>query len=141
MRLEPSFNQAWKLKSSWNQSWNQTWTINQAWFKIEFISAELGLSSWTIDHVWLGSKINLNWAQNYDKKKIKLDLSVEAQNSEVIASNLSRSLPQMLIHRNLAETVGQTVAECLLSILKALTQDAVITTIWGLGNKVNLFPF
>ena len=59
-----------------------------------------------------------------------------AKDSESIASSLCRSLPQMLIYRSLHVRVGQTAAECLLYVLKLLTPDAVITTIWGLANSL-----
>lgn len=64
-------------------------------------------------------------------------LACLAKGSQTIASNLSRSLPQMLIQRTLALKIGYTAAECLLCVLKLLSQDAVITTIWGLGNSLS----
>ena len=61
-----------------------------------------------------------------------------AKESETVASTLSRSLPQMLIHRTLVDKVGKTAAECLLYVLRLLSPDAVITTIWGLGNSLTV---
>ena len=64
-------------------------------------------------------------------------LACLAKESEQTAANLTRSLPRMLIHRKLARNVGQTAAQCLLYVLKLLSTDAVITTIWGLGNSLS----
>ena len=60
--------------------------------------------------------------------------------SSDIASSLTRSLPHMIIHRTLSEKAGETAAETLLYVLKLLSQDAVITTIWGLGNSLSSSP-
>ena len=60
-----------------------------------------------------------------------------AKESNATASTLSRTLPQLLIHRAVPEIVGHTAADCLLYVLRLLSQDAVITTIWGLGNSLS----
>ncbi|KAL9052544.1 MAG: hypothetical protein Q9162_005348 [Coniocarpon cinnabarinum] len=60
-----------------------------------------------------------------------------ASESDSVASMLSRTLPQMLIHQSLSDQVGRIAADSLLYVLKLVSSDIVITTIWGLGNSLS----
>lgn len=64
-------------------------------------------------------------------------LALLAKSSDAVASNLSRTLPRYLTQHQMTENGGTVAAECLLYILRLLPQEAVITTLWGLGNTLS----
>ncbi|KAK8168122.1 hypothetical protein BKA80DRAFT_300117 [Phyllosticta citrichinensis] len=53
------------------------------------------------------------------------------------ASHLCRSLPRVIVQGGLKEGVSTVAADCLASVLMVLPQDAVITTLYSLGNVLS----
>ena len=64
-------------------------------------------------------------------------LAIVAKTSSVIASNLSRSLPRFIVQGDAQGPTLVVAAQCLTSILQLLSQDAVITGIYSLGNVLS----
>lgn len=63
-------------------------------------------------------------------------MTILAQSSSQIAVALSRSLPRFLIRGPMTADVSRTAAECLLAVLRLVSHDTVITTLYGLGNAL-----
>lgn len=63
-----------------------------------------------------------------------------AVSTEGVAPSLSRSLPRIIVQRSLPHTVAVTAAQSLLYVLRLLSQDSVVTTLWGLGNSISANP-
>jgi phosphatidylinositol 4-kinase len=64
-------------------------------------------------------------------------LSVLARLSPSLAAGLSRSLPRVIVQGGLDSRTAAVAAECLASILRHLPQDAIITTLYSLGNVLS----
>lgn len=63
-------------------------------------------------------------------------MAILAKSSDAIATNLGRSLPRLLVRGPMSPTVATTVANALLVVLRLMSQDSVITTLYGLGNSL-----
>ena len=61
-------------------------------------------------------------------------MAVLAKSSPATASNLSKMLPRVIVQGGLDSRTVAVASESLSSILKLLTQDAVISTLYSLGN-------
>jgi phosphatidylinositol 4-kinase A len=68
-------------------------------------------------------------------------LPVLAKLSDSIASNLSRSLPRMLVQGGLESRAAALAAQSLTAILERLPEDALITTLYSLGNVLSTGSF
>lgn len=64
-------------------------------------------------------------------------MSVLGKSSSDTASHLSRSLPRIIVQGGLKEGTSSVAADCLASVLMLLPQDAVITTLYSLGNVLS----
>lgn len=64
-------------------------------------------------------------------------MSILAKLSPSISSGLSRSLPRIIVQGGLDNRTATIAADCLASVLKLLPQDAVITTLYSLGNVLS----
>ncbi|KAF2499808.1 phosphatidylinositol 4-kinase-like protein STT4 [Lophium mytilinum] len=64
-------------------------------------------------------------------------LAVLARLSPSLAAGLSRSLPRVIVQGGLDSRTAAVAAECLASVLKTLPQDAIITTLYSLGNVLS----
>ncbi|KAF2810160.1 phosphatidylinositol 4-kinase-like protein STT4 [Mytilinidion resinicola] len=64
-------------------------------------------------------------------------LAVLARLSPSLAAGLSRSLPRVIVQGGLDSRTAAVAAECLASVLKNLPQDAIITTLYSLGNVLS----
>ncbi|KAK8218530.1 hypothetical protein IWZ01DRAFT_155955 [Phyllosticta capitalensis] len=64
-------------------------------------------------------------------------MSVLGKASPDTASHLCRSLPRVIVQGGLKEGVSTVAADCLASVLMVLPQDAVITTLYSLGNVLS----
>ncbi|KAF2842827.1 hypothetical protein M501DRAFT_32254 [Patellaria atrata CBS 101060] len=61
-------------------------------------------------------------------------MAILAKTSPTTATRLSRSLPRIIVQGGLESRTASVAADSLGSILKLLPQDAVITTLYSLGN-------
>ena len=64
-------------------------------------------------------------------------VAIVAKTSSAIASSLSRSLPRFIVQGGVQGHTAVVAAQCLASILKLLSQDAVITGLYSLGNVLS----
>lgn len=63
--------------------------------------------------------------------------AVLAKRSPVFASELPGVLPRLFIRESLKPEIAEIAAECLVVALRAVSQDTVITTLYGLGNLLS----
>lgn len=64
-------------------------------------------------------------------------MAVIAKTSPAIASSLSRSLPRFIVQGGLRGPTVTVASQCLAYILQLLSQDAVITGLYSLGNVLS----
>ncbi|MCJ1389774.1 phosphatidylinositol-4- kinase [Xylographa bjoerkii] len=65
-------------------------------------------------------------------------MSIVAKISPTVASSLSRSLPRFIVQGGIKGNTVAVAAECLAFILQLLSQDAVITGLYSLGNVLSV---
>lgn len=65
---------------------------------------------------------------------------IVAKLSPAIASSLGRSLPRMIVQGGFDQEIASIAAQSLASVLSLLPQDAVITTLYSLGNVISTGP-
>jgi phosphatidylinositol 4-kinase len=73
-------------------------------------------------------------ADEYLASVVFKSMAILAKTSPSVASNMGRALPRIIVHGGLDSRTTSVAAECLASVLKRLPQDAVITTLYSLGN-------
>ena len=61
-------------------------------------------------------------------------MAVLSRTSSAIASNLTRSMPKLLVQGRMPPQTARVAGECLAWMLKELSQDMVISTLYSLGN-------
>ncbi len=64
-------------------------------------------------------------------------LAILAKKSASVAAALSRSLPRFIVQNGLTHETAAVAGECLASILQLLPQDAIISTLYSLGNVLS----
>jgi len=64
-------------------------------------------------------------------------MTLLARKSPAIASNLTRSLPRLIVQGRLPPPIATVAAECLARVLKQLSPDIVISTLYSLGNVLS----
>lgn len=67
-------------------------------------------------------------------------MNITAQMSPDVAINLSRSLPRFVVQGGVKSSTIGVAATTLTSILQALSQDAIITSLYSLGNVLSESP-
>lgn len=67
-------------------------------------------------------------------------MAVMAKIDSSLASTLGRSLPRVIVQGNFDQRTSNVAADCLASVLSLLPQDAVITTLYSLGNVISAAP-
>jgi phosphatidylinositol 4-kinase A len=70
-------------------------------------------------------------------KVVLRTLTVLAKTSNAVASGLSKSLPRLIVQGGLTQETASEAADCLAIVLRTLPQDAVISTLYSLGNVVS----
>ncbi|MCJ1288922.1 phosphatidylinositol-4- kinase [Xylographa carneopallida] len=65
-------------------------------------------------------------------------MTIVAKLSPTVASSLSRSLPRFIVQGGVKGSTIAVAAECLAFILQLLSQDAVITGLYSLGNVLSV---
>ena len=63
--------------------------------------------------------------------------AILARTSNAFSSNTSRSLPRFIVQGGLRGATVSVAANCLAYVLQSLSQDAVITTLYTLGNVLS----
>jgi phosphatidylinositol 4-kinase len=67
-------------------------------------------------------------------------MAVLATVSPALASNLGRLLPRIIVQGNFDQRTTSVAADALASVLSLLAQDAIITTLYSLGNIISTGP-
>jgi phosphatidylinositol 4-kinase len=91
---------------------------------------------------WLDNALN-DPAQAADlnlASTVLKSMSILAKLSPAIASSLGRSLPRVIVQGGFDHETASVAAQSLASVLSLLPQDAVITTLYSLGNVISTGP-
>lgn len=64
-------------------------------------------------------------------------LAILARTSPATATGLSRSLPRLIVQGQMTQQTSVIAGQCLAAVLKLLSQDIVISTIYSLGNVLS----
>lgn len=91
---------------------------------------------------WLDNALN-DPAQAADlnlASTVLQSMSILAKLSPTIASSLGRSLPRVIVQGGFDHEIASVAARSLASVLSLLPQDAVITTLYSLGNVISTGP-
>lgn len=64
-------------------------------------------------------------------------MAIMARTSSAIASNLTRSLPRLIVQGKMTSKTAALAGECLARAVKQLSQDVVISTLYSLGNVLS----
>lgn len=67
-------------------------------------------------------------------KTVLQSMAVLARTSSTTASNLSRSIPRVLVNGKMLPHIARFAGQCLAWVLRRLNQDMVISTLYSLGN-------
>lgn len=67
-------------------------------------------------------------------------MAILAQVSSSTASTLGRSLPRLIVQANFDHRTSSVAADSLAAVLSLLPQDAIITTLYSLGNVISAGP-
>ncbi|KAF2109092.1 hypothetical protein BDV96DRAFT_586559 [Lophiotrema nucula] len=88
---------------------------------------------------WLDATLNDPMqTQDFDLASTVLKAMASlAKTSDSIASTLGRSLPRIIVQAGFDERIASVAADCLASVLSLLPQDAIITTLYSLGNVIS----
>jgi phosphatidylinositol 4-kinase len=91
---------------------------------------------------WLDNVLN-DPAQSADHELASTVLRIMAILAKVspqLASNLGHSLPRVIVQANFDHRTTSVAAESLAAVLSLLPQDAIITTLYSLGNVISVGP-
>lgn len=64
-------------------------------------------------------------------------MAIVSQRDPALASSLSRTLPRFIVRNSPSQATVEIAAQCLAFVLKFLSQDVVITTLYTLGNVLS----
>jgi phosphatidylinositol 4-kinase A len=67
-------------------------------------------------------------------------MAVLARMSPAAASGLTRTLPRSIVQGKMTAKTASLAAECLARVLKQLSQDVIISTLYSLGNVLSATP-
>jgi phosphatidylinositol 4-kinase len=88
---------------------------------------------------WLDSSLN-DPSQTLDHTLASTALKCMAVLAKVdssIASTLGRTLPRIIVQGGFDQRTSDVAADCLAAVLSLLPQDAIITTLYSLGNVIS----
>ncbi|CAN9411102.1 unnamed protein product [Alternaria alternata] len=91
---------------------------------------------------WLDNVLN-DPAQSADHElasTVLKSMAILAKVSPQLASSLGRSLPRVIVQANFDHRTTSVAAESLAAVLSLLPQDAIITTLYSLGNVISVAP-
>ncbi|KAF9692335.1 hypothetical protein EKO04_009440 [Ascochyta lentis] len=91
---------------------------------------------------WLDNVLN-DPAQSADHdlaSAVLKSMAILAKVSPSTASTLGRSLPRLIVQANFDHRTSSVAADSLAAVLSLLPQDAIITTLYSLGNVISAGP-
>lgn len=135
-RLDNDLEYLQRVGSAWQQRLAST---DKAKVIISFLCCAVhSLESTDSDLLmsWLDTTLNdpVQMADATLASTVLKSMAVLAQLSVPLASRLGRSLPRTIVQGGFDSRTATTAADCLASILSVLPQDAIITTLYSLGN-------
>ncbi|USW57559.1 Putative phosphatidylinositol 3-/4-kinase, catalytic domain, protein kinase-like domain superfamily [Septoria linicola] len=71
-------------------------------------------------------------------KTVLKSMAVLASISETVVTTLTRSLPSLIVNGKMTPATSVVACECLARVLKPLSQDVVISTLYSLGNVLSV---
>ncbi|PVI01342.1 hypothetical protein DM02DRAFT_613746 [Periconia macrospinosa] len=89
---------------------------------------------------WLDGALN-DPAQSSDltlASTVLKSMVILAKASPTMASSLGRSLPRIIVQGGFDDRTASVAADCLAEVLSLLPQDAIITTLYSLGNVISV---
>ncbi|KAI6868744.1 phosphatidylinositol 3, partial [Hortaea werneckii] len=91
---------------------------------------------------WLEASTSdtLQMAQDELAQTVLKCMAILARTSPAIAANLTRSLPRLIVQGRMTQETAALAGECLARVLKNLSQDVVISTVYSLGNVLSSQP-
>ena len=92
--------------------------------------------------VWLDNALNdpVQTADITLSSTVLKSMVILAKISSSIASSLGRTLPRIIVQGGFDYRTSTVAADCLASVLSLLPQDAIITTLYSLGNVITTGP-
>ncbi|EMC91169.1 hypothetical protein BAUCODRAFT_80102 [Baudoinia panamericana UAMH 10762] len=127
--------------------------VSSAWqqrlaFDVKAISLRSFLCCCLIDAEVADDELLLAWLENATTSPVQMadeglaqtvlkSMVVLARLSPATASNLTRSLPRLIVQNKMTATSATLAGECLARVLKLLSQDIVISTLYSLGNVLS----
>lgn len=91
---------------------------------------------------WLDNALN-DPAQTSDyalASTVLKSMAALAKLDSSMASTLGRTLPRVIVQGGFDHRTSDIAADCLASVLSLLPQDAIITTLYSLGNVISAVP-
>lgn len=80
---------------------------------------------------------SVQMADEHLAKTALQSMAVLARTSSATASNLSRSIPRLIVNGKMPPHIARFAGECLALVLRRLSQDMVISTLYSLGNVLS----
>ena len=127
--------------------------LGSAWqqhlaFKVRGHALVIFLTCMIIDEDIADEDILMSWLDNAMADPVQMAnselacivlkcVAIVAKTSTAIASSLSRSLPRFIVQGGVQGHTAVVAAQCLANILRLLSQDAVITGLYSLGNVLS----
>ena len=127
--------------------------LGSAWqqhlaFKVRGHALVIFLTCMIIDEEVADEDVLMSWLDNVMADPVQMAnaelacivlkcVAIVAKTSSAIASGLSRSLPRFIVQGGVQGHTAVVAAQCLASILKLLSQDAIITGLYSLGNVLS----
>jgi phosphatidylinositol 4-kinase len=91
---------------------------------------------------WLDNVLNdpIQSADHELASTVLKSMAILAKVSPQLASSLGRSLPRVIVQASFDHRTTSVAAESLAAVLSLLPQDAIITTLYSLGNVISVAP-
>ncbi len=139
MRLLDDGSDYLRLGSAWQQ-------------RLAFTVKACALTSFTncmiINDDVAESEILMSWLENTMADPVQMAdealatvvlrcMAIVAKSSSAMASSLSRLLPRFIVQGGPRQEIIDVAADCLAYVLQLLSQDAIITTLYTLGNVLS----
>ncbi|TKA26301.1 hypothetical protein B0A50_05080 [Salinomyces thailandicus] len=83
---------------------------------------------------------SLQMVDNELAQTVLKSMAVLARASPAVAANLTRSLPRLIVQGRMTYDTAALAGECLARVLKDLSADIVISTLYSLGNVLSSNP-
>ncbi|KAK3109292.1 phosphatidylinositol-4- kinase, partial [Teratosphaeriaceae sp. CCFEE 6253] len=127
--------------------------VSSAWqqhlvFEVKATNLRSFLCCSLVDESVADDELLLAWLENITADPVQMAdeslastvfkcMSVLARTSSVVASSLTHTLPRLIVQGRLTPKSAGLAGQCLAGILKSMSQDTVISTLYSLGNVLS----